>query len=676
MASETRIPDIPDQSRSLMGWHNLGAPSPNVRFGDDAEISRLSYEEPWGDLNSRGVPATSDELRGSIPQQRDSPLRRLPDAAWMQSPETALNIRNTERRIRFEEADVSRRSIRTSEGIPPRYFGAAPPAIGPEQVQTLRVHTLQQHAQQLTHGLVVLVSEVQHLNTQTPEIDRAITNSRRLEETLVALQRRIAQLHLNTELPSQGFNMSTGPYDLNGDRRTILQQRIDESNSDLERAINSRERAADELEASESEVQATRERTRVLERELDREVRSIENLTRLFGSREEVERQGADYESPIGGMFNRAWGRYRDREEERSREQVLSEVLQAEDFYQIPDSRRMATTLGVNELSIDGSWLHDEHNATSNEHGMVDEPSLPELPSPIGTELLLPTNVSTAATVSSRAELRAERWARRAHRGMSENERDMRGLVRDSERRIRESEQERDRLFSELGRLREARLRRDTRDARDAEGPPPPTRDRTSIPHTSIRHRDTQVQTIHAQRRINQTLRAPYGAATQAHAEDVLDYPPFSGQIQAIDTTNQMLGYRTFNDLLGPGESHPRVATEGLDDGDEDEGYTAEGEGKGLDDENDGRPEPKNQEEMTLVLECKICYDQIADTACLPCGHLAMCQWCAEKHIPSQERDKTRPRKIANCPMCRKRVKQKVMCSVFASMDLRVLTFL
>lgn len=45
-----------------------------------------------------------------------------------------------------------------------------------------------------------------------------------------------------------------------------------------------------------------------------------------------------------------------------------------------------------------------------------------------------------------------------------------------------------------------------------------------------------------------------------------------------------------------------------------------------------------------------------------PSGHCVMCEWCAAQSIPSHKADKTRPAKPSNCPLCRKRVKQKVCC--------------
>ncbi|KAL1860127.1 hypothetical protein Plec18170_002076 [Paecilomyces lecythidis] len=79
----------------------------------------------------------------------------------------------------------------------------------------------------------------------------------------------------------------------------------------------------------------------------------------------------------------------------------------------------------------------------------------------------------------------------------------------------------------------------------------------------------------------------------------------------------------------------------------------------GLDNQNDGRPEPKEAEEMNVSLECKVCLSQIVDTVLIPCGHAVLCRWCANQHMPSSRADHTRPKKPAACPMCRKPVKQK-----------------
>lgn len=82
---------------------------------------------------------------------------------------------------------------------------------------------------------------------------------------------------------------------------------------------------------------------------------------------------------------------------------------------------------------------------------------------------------------------------------------------------------------------------------------------------------------------------------------------------------------------------------------------------KGLDIGNDGRPEPKTDEQLKVDLACKICFSQLVDTVLLPCGHACMCQWCANQHMEISKYDKTRPIQPATCPMCRKRIKQKVV---------------
>ncbi|KAK1023108.1 hypothetical protein LTS16_025174 [Friedmanniomyces endolithicus] len=80
----------------------------------------------------------------------------------------------------------------------------------------------------------------------------------------------------------------------------------------------------------------------------------------------------------------------------------------------------------------------------------------------------------------------------------------------------------------------------------------------------------------------------------------------------------------------------------------------------GLDAEGFGRPEPRADEELKVNLECRICYTQLAEIACLPCGHLVMCKWCSEQHSPVMAHDHTRPMRAAGCPVCRKGVRQKV----------------
>lgn len=69
------------------------------------------------------------------------------------------------------------------------------------------------------------------------------------------------------------------------------------------------------------------------------------------------------------------------------------------------------------------------------------------------------------------------------------------------------------------------------------------------------------------------------------------------------------------------------------------------------------RPPPQTDEAMTRVLACQVCYQQLANIAVLPCGHMVMCEWCADVVIPV--RHSHLPVRRSNCPMCRKQVKQR-----------------
>ena len=69
------------------------------------------------------------------------------------------------------------------------------------------------------------------------------------------------------------------------------------------------------------------------------------------------------------------------------------------------------------------------------------------------------------------------------------------------------------------------------------------------------------------------------------------------------------------------------------------------------------RPPPLDDEQMTRVLACQVCYSQLADIAVLPCGHCVLCEWCADTIVPVKHSHI--PVVPSKCPVCRKEVKQR-----------------
>jgi len=120
----------------------------------------------------------------------------------------------------------------------------------------------------------------------------------------------------------------------------------------------------------------------------------------------------------------------------------------------------------------------------------------------------------------------------------------------------------------------------------------------------------------------------------------------------AIDAHHRNMGPLTAEDYREMGFGPSETSDSEPEDDDEP---------AGLDAPDTGRPaEAKTDEEMTFKLECRICYAQTADVACLPCGHLVMCKWCSDQHSPTLQHDRTRPKRASQCPVCRKGIRQKV----------------
>lgn len=279
-----------------------------------------------------------------------------------------------------------------------------------------------------------------------------------------------------------------------------------------------------------------------------------EQNIRLFGTAEDVERQGADYESPISGLFNPYYSRIRAREDARRRGET-------------PQAEQHGSESEIGRLNAQGR-----------------------------------TSVDPPATIYASAE--------------------------------------RDFNIRPYGAPGGAAAMREQRRRNDAESP-------GIIPPDNI------------------IVHNAYGGInySRRYNSDGTDF--------AIEWIHQRRA-------LGDDDFYGHSSDEGFNTR-----QGPEGTRKGLD-KDDGRPEPLKDEDLSVKLECKICFSQLASVMVLPCGklphldadyrvrlhqqhqadrstgHCVMCKWCADQTVPSHATDKNRPAHSVTCPVCRKKIKQRV----------------
>jgi hypothetical protein len=554
------------------------------------------------DVSPGRLPRTLDELRAGQERSHADQVQHVEvarnDAPEGPSLEAALDQM-------FEEAEEEEQTVQqaphqvTDQDQPPTLIHApytfnsndmrprvaaqamrAAPSRNPEY-QARRIAALRRELLRMRSGIERVISGLRDLGEPVP--DQTDTTSR-----LSDLGRSLDAISIR-DLPSS----STDSDSVNRETRAPIvgsvyrnpelinvQQRFDEAQRQLVQAQRFRDQAAVEFQLAQAshsetsdilegaELDLTEHREQVSQ--LRREQRTAENYTRLFGSREDMETQGADYESPIGGMFTRAYERFRVAEEVRQDERTLRQVLEHE---------QMAT----------GPLFSNDNEEPHPAADTVYEDRLNEYYSMLRQQDWV-QNIRTPT-------------ANDVTRGSALPSADAPGPSVGSEAEVAASEQ----------------------------APAPAASQQRSTLERLLRNTpEPQRSSIIARMEANGTAAA----------------------IRESDNGNYMDVWRRLRDAYAPFRGNWEEESESSEDEDHVKG--------GLDAEDSGRPEPKEDVDMTLKLDCKVCYTQTADTACLPCGHLVMCQWCSAQHSPVMQHDRTRPRKPANCPVCRKKIKQKV----------------
>ncbi|MCJ1396739.1 hypothetical protein MMC18_009631 [Xylographa bjoerkii] len=365
-------------------------------------------------------------------------------------------------------------------------------------------------------------------------------------------------------------------------------------------------------------------------RVLNRLERLERSSTALFGSREEIERQGNDYESPVAGLFRTYHGRYQAAEEQRRQERILPEILAAEE-------RFVESTHDAFQL------LGDDPIRTVDEvrQELAQGITRPRSAERTGTWAQFH---STPPEVRTPPELRTRRTERRMPRttwmtnplaGPTHVTHD----VDDDETRP---------VISEASWSNTSATEFDT-----LLGPEASVLPESGRPYV---HRRVQAR----------SAEEGGGPGRQTEFQDYYRRMLAIGRMHSVDSSTPPLDEN--------GRPTPRITTRysNLDQMARDRARglyhgqdvtmsdlerliaanaggrarrepTLDMEPKSLD-KDDGRPEPiTNEDDFMVKMEC----------------HCVMCKWCANEAIPSHRADQTIPQNRSACPVCRKRVKNK-----------------
>ncbi|KAG8624556.1 hypothetical protein KVT40_007623 [Elsinoe batatas] len=560
LPSQTRIPEVPDQTAFLERWYDFHRGYRIVTTSDGREERIAVLGEPWGDVSPGHLPRTLDELRAGTVRSAADPVQHI-TVEWSTAEDGPSLEETFDRLLEQVDEEDQTRTNQTSTQVAHDLATTQPstPSMSPSEnyqtqsqlVVTRRIAgnvmqpTGSRQAQQ--RRLAALGRELGRMSTGVQRVSIALRDLGELPEASGAIE-ELAQLErsLGSIVSRNGLAANRTFEDATAN--AAPDQRVHSGTTWVQHQRNERQRIDRDISALDALLLRVQEQKSALETraedlridilqgqvQIDRwrqEGRGAENARRVFGTREDMDRE--DWVSPINQMFTRAYDRFRDAEQAR-RENRTPPV------WGLPPP---APGRGGIPATLD-----------NNRQNTPDQPA--------------PHSLHDRRYISSQQDILAE-----------------------NELAIQQSLAQ---YYSDLA------------------SPPRSTSSTTfGNPYITIDN-ESRHPTDHAFLRENPTT-FPH---TYAHP---------SPHPSARDTS--------------PGPPPQPL---------------------GLDVDPD-RPEPRTDEDLTVKLDCRICYTQPAEIACLPCGHLVMCRWCSEQHCPGLRSDRTVPeRKGTQCPACRKVVKKKV----------------
>ncbi|KAF2852703.1 hypothetical protein T440DRAFT_553553 [Plenodomus tracheiphilus IPT5] len=382
----------------------------------------------------------------------------------------------------------------------------------------------------------------------------------------------------------------------------------------IEATVNDRDRVV---------VEPT-EPARPLTRREAQQQRRREQFQRVFGSREDLQQE--DYESPLTSMYSRAYDRYQQAEERRADSTTTAPPVNGMSVQERRDIEEQLLWGVMRDSQAMSEGTEREGDVWSYApRPVVDRPAVPDDSSPAG---LLSRLLANSASDRHRRIQAATTTMPPPNATEDAN------LVE---------------MMYQLGYM--AREPDISEEARGSPTAAPPTTT-TTIPSLSSTMPSTSTST-------SSPYLDPMSLAAYTEAERIR-----ASRASRTSTTNRPFSSATtptpstalrLSDLIdSPSSPHLARLTALLAAIDTHSQPAIPG--PSLDSQPD-RPAPKTDEEMTKVLACQVCYQQLADVAVLPCGHMCMCRWCADVVVPV--RHSHIPVGVVKCPMCRKVVKQR-----------------
>lgn len=617
--AQTRIPEVPDQSDFLARWYEFHRGYRVITKEDGSEEHVAVLGEPFKDVSPGYLPRTLDELRAG--RERDEVQERqhvvieesrsAVGASLDDTLDQMFSAAEAEELATLRPPAEPRRDNEVSVRTDVQSLRSA--GVRNREHQTRRIEALRRELMRMRSGIERVVAKLSELGAAVPQLSSATGPLTQLDRSLGAILgdgASVQQSMDGTPQTTRGAQTSDA-----GSVQGIaaIQRRLDEAWAREQEAAHARAVAAADLTVLEHDLDIARgaheegletmqqaestyiERDREVH-QLQRELRTAENYTRIFGTREEMEQQGTDYESPIGGMFSRAWERFNAAEQTRQDERTLRQVLEEEDIAQ----------------RVRGIMEYEEINSTS----------------------VQPSDQSNRVRRDGRSSPRQElstamEDAQQASQGSAgENfPRDMLRAV------VAAQDEEHEARVDFVARLVHQQAMHGTHDFET-----PPREGSNDV----VNHLLRELPEVER----NEIIQRMAETGSLQALQNLPTGPAFTGRT-VYPAARNALGY--------PDEMIEEPSEEEFSDSDDEPQIP-----QGLDVEDDGRPAAKEEHELVFNMGCKVCYTQVADTACLPCGHLVLCQWCSEQHSPVLPHDRTKPRNPANCPVCRKRIKQKV----------------